>query len=320
MKLILQSAMAPGPLLALLTLLLAGCSEPRLAHTAEEGAVRISLSTNRVLLGDVFQAELEVEHPASAVVTPPSIDRGNELTVLHREVATDPAGETTSVTRLTYHLQSFSVGVYDLTTNALSIRLGADTRTLPLPDLPFEVASSLDSVEETLAVLKDPVLWPDIKGNRMLWALLIVLLLALAAGIIGFLLRKSRKQPQASLAPVIPAHELALKALRDLKAEPWLDERQFEIYYVKLSDIVRYYLENRFNLHAPEQTTEEFIREAAEHRALHADQQDQVQSFLIQSDLVKFARFTPTITEADAAYDSAVRLVNETRAPEGGSA
>lgn len=305
-----------GPILTLTGLLLIGCGQPRFQHSAQEGNVRISLSTNRVLLGDVFQAELEVRHPPTAVVSPPSVDRGNDLTVLHRSVTTENTSETTAVTRLTYELQSFSTGIYDLTTNTLFLRQNADTQTLPLPDLPFEVTSSLESEEESLHDLKEPVLWPGQTRKQILWTLLAALLLALLAGVIGVLIRRSRKQGPLP-APAVPAHEIALQALRDLKAEPWLDRGELETYYVKLSSIVRHYLENRFNLHAPEQTTEEFIREASNHSALNAEQQERVQAFLIQSDLVKFARFTPTVSEADAAYDSAVRLVDETRPHEG---
>jgi len=294
-------------------LFLSACSQPESPFTAEEGGVRTTLSTNRVLIGDVFRAEVEIDHPSSAIATLPSVDNGDTLTVLSRQVDTRNIDDTRSSTRFVYELQSFVIGIHDLTTNAVAIKDGDQTEQAPLPDLPIEVISVLEQENETLADLKDPVLWPRTSEQRLLWALLAVMGLALLAGLIALYVRRSKTPKEAPPVPVIPAHELALKALRDLKAEPWLEKGEFERYYVKLSDIVRHYLENRFDLHAPEQTTEEFIREASSHSALNPRQKETVQAFLLQSDLVKFARFTPSTSEADAAYDSAIHLVEETK-------
>jgi hypothetical protein len=87
-------------------------------------------------------------------------------------------------------------------------------------------------------------------------------------------------------------------------------------FYSTLSDIVRRYLEDRFRLRAPEMTTEEFLlvtsrdgRLAAGHRRLLGD-------FLTESDLVKFARHVPTLSDGERAFEAARRFVTDTTAPE----
>ena len=120
--------------------------------------------------------------------------------------------------------------------------------------------------------------------------------------------------------PPPPAHEWALAALSLLRAKPYIAERKFEPFYVELSAIVRRYLERRFGLHAPERTTDEFIREAVSSRLLTGDQQQWVGAFLEQSDLVKFARHEPASADMESACAAAEQLVRETAgrpAPEG---
>lgn len=142
------------------------------------------------------------------------------------------------------------------------------------------------------------------------WALAGVAgLVAMAVGLSYWLNRQRR----SGLTPPRPAHETALEALARLHAARLLEaERQTE-YYVRLTDIVRTYLEGRFDLRAPEMTTEEFLLAAQRHAQLTVPQRSLLSEFLMQADLVKFARHVPTMEDAEAAYTSARQFVEATR-------
>ncbi len=129
-----------------------------------------------------------------------------------------------------------------------------------------------------------------------------------------FALRKFLTTPRTFLhmAPPMPPHQIALKALEALRAKGWIEALKIEPFYVELSAIVRRYIEARFGLRAPERTTEEFIRDALSSRKLSDVHRDLVAGFLEQSDLVKFARHAPGATDMQNALDSAGRLVHET--------
>ena len=62
-----------------------------------------------------------------------------------------------------------------------------------------------------------------------------------------------------------------------------------EAFFVAISSIVRRYLEDRFELRAPELTTEEFLALAGSASHLSHDHQHLLRDFLRQADLVKFA-------------------------------
>lgn len=79
-----------------------------------------------------------------------------------------------------------------------------------------------------------------------------------------------------------------------------------------VSDVLRAYMEERFELRAPERTTEEFMEELRSSTKLRGDHKSLLEDFLSRCDLVKFARFEPTLPEMQALLDSAMRFVDET--------
>ena len=83
-----------------------------------------------------------------------------------------------------------------------------------------------------------------------------------------------------------------------------------------VSDTVRLYLEERFEFHAPERTTEEFLRELSATNLLTDAQKESLGGFLESCDLVKFAKYEPGENELRELHSSAVRLVEETEPSE----
>ena len=108
--------------------------------------------------------------------------------------------------------------------------------------------------------------------------------------------------------PVIPAH---IRARQKLEQALALIGQPKE-FCILVSDTARWYLEERFNFHAPERTTEEFLYELRETNLLLPDQKQSLGEFLNRCDLVKFAKYEPRESELRDLYDSALRLVEET--------
>jgi hypothetical protein len=79
-----------------------------------------------------------------------------------------------------------------------------------------------------------------------------------------------------------------------------------------LSEIVRVYLEERFGLRAPDQTTEEFLEGLRESLALDLRHKELLRDFMIQCDLVKFARGEPERADLERLHQMASALVDET--------
>jgi hypothetical protein len=120
--------------------------------------------------------------------------------------------------------------------------------------------------------------------------------------------RRQSTDPISTPPPPTP-YELAIRALQQLREEnPPVQE-----FYTRLSDIVRHYLEGRFHLHAPEQTTEEFLYEVSENNVLTQEHKDLLGAFLQESDLVKFARHHPEQSDMQRALEAAEKFVRDTQ-------
>ena len=152
--------------------------------------------------------------------------------------------------------------------------------------------------------IKAPVPIP----NLWFWVSCAVVLLLLAA-VAWWWWRKRQAQKSAPVPErIIPPHEKARAKLRE--ALDLLD--QPKPFCILISDTTRVYLEERFELHAPERTTEEFLEELQGSPVLTLDQKQTLGEFLAGCDLVKFARYEPGRAELEGVYQTALRLVEET--------
>ncbi len=136
---------------------------------------------------------------------------------------------------------------------------------------------------------------------------------ALCVGLaIWFALRRRRNAAVAEQqAP--PAHEVALSDLEALVAENLVEQGQIKSFYQKISDILRRYIEGRFGVHAPEQTTEEFLAGIKTGHDFPAAYQGLLKNFLTHCDLVKFAQHQPTAENIQQTFDSCRDFILETR-------
>jgi len=145
------------------------------------------------------------------------------------------------------------------------------------------------------------------------WAWLWWMLVGLAIAAILFVIWKwwQKRRAQVPIIPPVPAHIRAKQKLQEALALI----TQPQPFIIAVSDAVRGYLEERFEFHAPERTTEEFLYELQGTDLLTRDQKESLGHFLQRCDLVKFAKYEPREPELRDLHDSAWRLVEETEPP-----
>jgi hypothetical protein len=152
--------------------------------------------------------------------------------------------------------------------------------------------------------IKPPMDIPN--GWAWLWWGLAILA-AVAVAIFAWRWWQKRKA-QVPVIPPVPAHVRAKQKL----AEALALISQPKPFCTLVSDTARFYLEERFDFHAPERTTEEFLRELAGTKLLLPDQKESLGNFLAGCDLVKFAKYEPAEPELREVHGSAMRLIEET--------
>ena len=133
---------------------------------------------------------------------------------------------------------------------------------------------------------------------------------ASVSAIAALLIRRLTREKPLEIDRV-PAHEVALVSL-DAVDPSIRDEHGAKRFFADVSGVVRTYIEDRFGLHAPERTTEEFLRESAVHEGLSREDHDLLERFLGLCDLVKFARRSADESDARGALDAARGFVSRT--------
>jgi len=124
--------------------------------------------------------------------------------------------------------------------------------------------------------------------------------------------RKAKMPEPEPVEEVIPAHILAMETLnRLLEKEEWKNPAKKQ-YYSELTDTVRAYLENRFNIHAMEQTTREIILHL-NHANISEEDKLYLRKILREADMVKFAKFTPDDIDAYNYLQKSIDFVDRTR-------
>lgn len=179
--------------------------------------------------------------------------------------------------------------------------------------LPADMGMAQDSIE--LMPIKDIIAegesWEDYKIWLYLlgFALLAPLLIKLFWG------RKKEEEISVEKEIIIPAHTKALTALQSLKSEELWQSGNIKKYQSDLTDIVRRYLGDRFDVNALEMTTDEISR-ALRNKDFDTKHSATLQRILTIADLVKFAKATPPVEINAEFMDEAVAFVESTKKEE----
>ncbi len=173
--------------------------------------------------------------------------------------------------------------------------------TIPAKAAPAKGAPAQPIFNDTLKPLIDI-------PNAWLWFFSILAALILAAAVYFGWRHWRKRRATLKLPPPVPPHVRARRALEQALALIG----QPEPFSIMVSGAIRRYLEERFDFHAPDRTTEEFLYELQSSQLLTLDQKKSLGGFLASCDLIKFAKYEPAEVELRELHASALRLVNET--------
>lgn len=292
---------------------------------AEPLTLRLRLDRGHLSIAEQLTVELRAETPEDYAVKFDEVAEFPGFAVVsEKESSPELTGEgRVAVTKrfLLDPLVPGSVQIAAFTVDAWQkAKNEATPVTVTTEPLTVEIASLLakDDKGDALSDIAPPVEKPI---SPWLWVGIVLAGVILTLVCWYFWQRSRRKN--TVLPPPLPPHLIAYQALDRLVKGNLLAEGQVAAFYQALSDIVRHYIEQRFGLRAPERTTEEFLAELSgvgagpmanpAHKSLLRD-------FLIHCDLVKFACYTPALSEAEEAVELCRRFVRETEPSQADSA
>lgn len=131
----------------------------------------------------------------------------------------------------------------------------------------------------------------------------------LVAAIIAILISILRRHEGHLDAEAVPPWDVARQAIESLRTRLPLHA---ELFFVECTDILRWYIEKRFSLPAPEQTTAEFLETMRSSDHLNPEHKEQLAQALQAADMVKFARAQATEAQMEEVLSQSLDFVNET--------
>lgn len=152
------------------------------------------------------------------------------------------------------------------------------------------------------------------------WFILLIVLILLALVVASYFAyryykRKRGGKVEVKKIVVLPPHVTALNKLKELEAQKLWQQGEVKEYHSEITQIIRGYYEERFNILALEMTSGEILEQLEK-----IDDANEVyeatRSFLSNADLVKFAKFQPMPVVNEEMMKQAYEIVETTREPD----
>lgn len=285
--------------------------------------LKATTDTIHYLIGDYIQLKLSATYDSSYTVQFPFLPETIQLDSLHIvELISTNFSDSTINGKIIKHnavytLMAFDSGTYNF--QPLTV-LFFDKKenlvdSLQSNALQFFVATVEVDTSQGIKPIKEPLDLPfsiaEIR-DQLIYGTLISLLIILA--IYLYLKYRNKPKPVVEVTPEIkrPSHEIALEKLEALKQQKLWQQGEVKAYHSALSEIIREYLENRFDIVALEATTDEIV-EKMKIFAVAKEQKTALQELLELADLVKFAKVNPLPDEHERSYKIAYEFVMATK-------
>jgi len=259
-------------------------------------------------VGDPFEITLVLEYPKGIEVSEPFVDSIEPFMILEEgKQSVEEGGLVTSMYNM--KLVSFSTGELLLPPFRLLYVSDDTIDTLSSNNIPIKVVSVLPEDMEDINDIKKAIEFPNFLP-------LIIAGFILAGAIFAYVVYryiKKLRSMRSSVKPLPTPWAEAVAALESIPVEDWLGKRLFKKYYYAISEILKRYLERRFEFKAAEQTTTEI---ATNLKVLRIPQREEFSAFFTRADMVKYAKYVPPRDEMNAAIHVAKDLIGKTRPEE----
>lgn len=278
--------------------------------------VRAFVDKSSITIGEKVTYAIEVDADKAVTVTFPSYVANLGGFVVKDFGVEDPkkSGRNRIKQSRWYLLDTYTVGSYVIPPQEVRVMLAdGKEKVLKSPEIFVEVKGVMNDEsgkEEGLRDIKPPI---NISRRApVLWIVLSVLALTAPAGGLAWYFYRKKKEAKTAVPPR-PAHEVAFEELNRIEGLDLIRQRQIKEYYYLTSNCLRQYLENRFNLRAPEQTTEEFLESAARNGTLEGRFVNLLKEYLERCDLVKYAKLEPHAGELTKLVETTRKFIEETK-------
>lgn len=209
-------------------------------------------------------------------------------------------------------LAPFEEGTYQLPDIPVVRKSGDRCDTLIFKGLEMEVKTMpVDTATFEIHDIKGQIEYPVTFREVLPWVgagLLIIALILLGV----WLIDRANKRNAEALKPKDPAYIVALRELDKYRSDKfWVPEKQ-KTFYSGITDALKFYMDDRFKVDAPEMTTAELFDALKGDKDITPEMFSDLKELFERADFVKFAKHVASDEENAGALPLAVRFVTTT--------
>lgn len=267
----------------------------------------IRANKNLLVIGEQTELQLRLSAANGSLMQLPIF---NDTVANHIEVVSaskiDTVSSDTSITlSQTLVITSFDSGYYAVSPRAAFVNndtvwsnaflIAVETMNVDTNSQYYDIKNAAELPISFKELLRE--YWPWLAGFVALIAGITIIVYRLSKGKkIVELIEKTR--------PKIPAHVAAAQKLAELRAKQLWQNGKTKSYYSELTEILRWYIEQRFGIPALEQTTDETKDSLRRMREIEDDFKEKIYRLLFLADLVKFAKENPVGSENEVHFEN----------------
>jgi len=292
---------------------------------AQNVTASATLDSTQIFIGGQIDLKLQLSQPNDLEIAFPlmtdTITKNIEI-VRFSDLDTISRENNRLLIEQTYRITSFDSGLHYIPPIVLeeaSQKLGKPIQTKPMALMVYNPFGEVNP-ENGIFDIKTPVSAPFHLSELykyIPWFIgFTILAIVLAILIVKLTTKKGVTEIFKKEEPKIPAHIKALEALNNIKEEKLWQHHRIKEYYSGVTDTLRHYIEERFEIRAMEQTTDEIMDSFKGVEVRDLKSVDNLKQILMTADLVKFAKHEPLPDENDLSMINAYFFVNQTKQEE----
>ncbi|OFX42348.1 MAG: hypothetical protein A2046_11045 [Bacteroidetes bacterium GWA2_30_7] len=276
------------------------------------------IDTNAILIGDHFNMKITLSQPSNIKIDFPIFTDTIPNSVEILSASKIDTVVTNGILNLKQNLvlTSFDSGPHEILPLDFVIHIDTITDTIRTRQMFYQVFTiPPDTAVQDIKDIKPPFEAPISFREYLPYILLGLGIIALIIAIWWYLKKRKKNEPITRIIqkPKEPAHIIAFRELDELKEKKLWQQGKIKEYHTEVTEIIRKYIEFRFNVMALEQTSDEILSTFRNSNLCEAENLGLLNQMFSLADLVKFAKANPLPDEHDSSMRNAYSFVSNTK-------
>lgn len=292
--------------------------------TAQQYKVEVKTDTTAILIGEQVQVTLKIDYRRDLgsinIAFPTLYDTISEFVEIVSKskidtVVPDKEDPYQVIQKQTIVLTSFDSGYYVIPPFQFVVNndtVETEAFLLEVNTLEVDTTQGIFDIKQPIS---EPFSFIDWLKENWWWMAAILALVIFIILVIRYLKKKKPKEVVEEVIPETPFHIIALEKLEKLNQEKLWQSGKVKEYHSHISEILREYIENRYQVNALEETTAEILH-GLRLQQITPEIMNKLTQTLTLADLVKFAKEQPLQQENEQSLNTAIAFIHATKIEE----